>query len=615
MNSRSFLVAVVVMAGALSGSARAAAPPQFDATVTSDSITLDDTIKLVVTLSRDATQAYQGYMRPELKDFDILNQAETESTQWTVTNAVQTTRTIEQHIYILKPKHKGPCTIPAATARIDGREWKTRDIMVKVSPAAKKPPGDSGQPEANASPGIGLVDPDGMRGDEDLFIEARADRTTAYIGEQVVVSWYIYSRGDVLRYRAIAEPKHDDFWSEEMGPNGGKLPSERKLVKGQEYQASLLLRRALFPLKSGRLTITPLEIEATTQQTLFYALGSKVRASKPVVIDALPLPAQGRPEGFETQNVGRFELSAVVDKTKVDAGDAITYRALLKVQGNARNVKLPRLDKLDGFKVYEPTVTESIERTDRIQGYKTFRWVLLPRKGGDLVIPPLTLWYFDPETKKYEKTETAPMAITVVGNPEKIGAGAETKENVLGPRIRGLRNTHHVESHLGEKVLRGPVLWIALAVPPALLLITMFGGAVRATLRRETAGTRRRRARAAARRRLRNCEIHIKGQRPSQFFAECARVLYEHLEYRLGMKFEAFTMDHLRRVLVERGIDEKLADSIASELESCDFARFAPSASGPGEMKAAIRRVRELLDGIEGARVSDGRPRGQEAAA
>jgi hypothetical protein len=44
---------------------------------------------------------------------------------------------------------------------------------------------------------------------------------------------------------------------------------------------------------------------------------------------------------------------------------------------------------------------------------------------------------------------------------------------------------------------------------------------------------------------------------------------------------------------------------VVKELENCDFARFAPSASGPGEMRAAMRRVRTLLGMIEKQRPLD----------
>ena len=67
----------------------------------------------------------------------------------------------------------------------------------------------------------------------------------------------------------------------------------------------------------------------------------------------------------------------------------------------------------------------------------------------------------------------------------------------------------------------------------------------------------------------------------------------------LGTKAEAYTLDQLRALLVERGFAKDTAEAIVKELENCDFARFAPSASGPGEMKAAARRVRTLLGFIE----------------
>jgi hypothetical protein len=111
--------------------------------------------------------------------------------------------------------------------------------------------------------------------------------------------------------------------------------------------------------------------------------------------------------------------------------------------------------------------------------------------------------------------------------------------------------------------------------------------------------------RRSARHRLRVAEYHIKASRPSAFFGECARVIYEHLEYRVGAKVEALTLAELRAHLESRGFPKETAEAVVKELENCDFARFAPSASGPGEMRAALRRVRLLLGMIEKARPDD----------
>ena len=73
---------------------------------------------------------------------------------------------------------------------------------------------------------------------------------------------------------------------------------------------------------------------------------------------------------------------------------------------------------------------------------------------------------------------------------------------------------------------------------------------------------------------------------------------------------EALTLGELREHLVKHGFDKETAEAVVKELENCDFARFAPSASGSGEMRAALRRVRALLSAIERVR-----PQAQKEAA
>jgi hypothetical protein len=572
------------------------------AALSSDTIALDETVQLTVAITRDASQAYQSYLRPDLKDFDILHQGQAESTQWTITNGHQAVHTVEQHIYLLRPRKKGACAIPAATARIGGKDYKSRELTVHVNPPTRKL---ANQPQAPIPDAQNVPEPGEMRGDEELFLDVKSDKPTLYVGEQLLVTWSLYTRTDILRYRAVTEPKHDEFWSEDIFTPPNALSWGRMMVHGQDYQAALLMKKALFPLKAGKLTITPLEAEVTTLQTAFYAGASAVRASKPVTVEVLPLPAAGRPDGFEPSNVGRFELSSQLDKTEVKAGDAVTYKLIVRGQGNIRNVKLKKIDRLAGFKVYEPTLNEHVDRGEITMGDKIFTYLLLPQSGGELTIPAVELPYFDPGEKKYAIARAPSQTVKVIGDPQKIGSGpADSKENVLSARVRPIRISNHVGSRLGERIVRGKLLWVSLAAPPSLLFLIVGIGALRARLQLETARSRRRRARAGARRRMREAEIHMKGQRPSAFFGACARAIYEHLEYRLEVKCEALTVEELRRLLGSRGFDNEVCEEIVRELESCDFARFAPSASGPGEMRAATRRVRGLLTSIERARVT-----------
>jgi len=598
-----FLLALCALA-----SAARAESVRFEAHVASDNITLDQTIDLTVTLERDGNQVFESYRAPQIPDFDLLHTGNSEQMQMSFINGRQSVRMVEVHQYVLRARKKGTFTIGPATVKVNGQQVQTRPVVVHVSPTPKNamstvaPPqnGVGGAQQGDLPPSA----PETLRGDEDLFVDARLDKTRVYVGEQVTAVWRLYTQSDILKYRSLAEPKHEDFWAEDLFVPGGHLAWDRQVVKGREFAVALLLKKALFPLKAGKLTITALEAEATTMQSAFYANASAVRRSSPLTVEVLPLPVEGRPPGFQSTNVGQLELSATADRAQVKSGEAVTLRVALRGVGNIRSVKLPTLDKLDGWKVFDPTSKETIDKGEPIRGEKSFTYLLMPARGGTLTIPEIALPYFDPALGKYQIARTRPIRVTVEGDPSHLVQTnpANAQENVLAQQIRTIRNKRSVRTHIGERLFRGRFALVAFGTPPAAWLLVLIIDGLRRRLQRETAGSKKRRARRAARRRMRVAEYHIKAQRPSAFFGECARVIYEHLEYRLGAKVESYTLAELRTHLTSHGFSDETAEAVVKELENCDFARFAPSASGPGEMRAALRRVKTLLGWIESAR-------------
>jgi hypothetical protein len=513
---------------------------------------------------------------------------------------------VEQHVYVFKPRKRGNLTISPASVKIAGQTISTKPLTIHVGAPLRN--GLTIAPSTGNAPPV----PGEMRGDEGLFVDATVDKPKVYVGQQVTASWRLYAQSEILKYRPLVDPKHEDFWSEELFVPQSHLTWDRALVKGREYIVALLAKKALFPLKAGKLTITPLEAEATTLETAFYAGASDARKSRALTVDVMPLPVENRPANFESSNVGKFALAAAIDRAAVKAGEAVTWKVTVRGTGNIRNVRLPKLDHVDGFRVYEPTTKETIAPGEEVHGEKVYTFLLLPERGGVLKLPALTLAYFEPEAARYEVAKSEALTLTVEGDPTKVEAAAPSSptENLLAQQIRPIRKRNNVRSRVGDRLWRGRFAPILLATPPGLWLLVLIGDALRRRLGRDTAGSKRRRARRSARRRLRVAEYHIKAQRPSAFFGECARVIYEHLEYRLGAKVEALTLGELREHLTQRGFSRETAEAVVKELENCDFARFAPSASGPGEMRAALRRVRALLGLIEKAR-----PAEKEAAA
>ena len=577
---------------------------RFEARVSTEQVTLDQSFELQIILEADGRQVLESYRPPTVPDFEVLHQSTQQGQQWNIFNGTQVMRRTEIHQYVLRPRKKGLLVIGPAVVRINGKELQTKPIKILAS----NPPRNSANPPPPnpgtvTPPQVGAA-PESARGDEDLFIDARVDKAKIYVGEQLTATWRIFTRADIIKYRNLSEPKHEDFWSEDLFSPGGHLSWDRTTVKGRDYVVALLMKKALFPLKAGKLTISSLEAEATTLETAFYANASASRKSSPISVEVMPLPADGRPAGFESANVGQFQLQASVDRDKIVAGAAVTWKVTLRGTGNIRQVRLPKLGKVDGWKLYEPTVRENITPGEPMQGEKVYTFIAQPERGGTLALPAIALPYFDPATAKYATTSTNPINVTIEGDPSKVGNApvAPSADNVLQQQIRPIRNLQSPRQSVASALWRSRYRPWVLSAPPGLWLLILGVDGVSQRLRRETEGSKRRRAKRLAKQRLRVAEYHVKAARPSAFFGECARAIYELLEWRLGQKVEALTLTELRALLEMRGVQSELAEKIVHELESCDFARFAQSASGPGEMRAALRRVKLLLDEIERAR-------------
>jgi hypothetical protein len=611
-------LAIVVAVGAALGVAPAAAQrvPKvtFTAALSNSQIGLDEEVQLNFTIAVAGGGRVERFTAPPLREFEVRDTAQQRRMEMSIGGAGMQHVRIEERIYLLKARKAGSFTIGPAAVQVDGREHWSKPVQLKVLAASGAPAPTPNPPAPRGLPGMPGIPFPGLRvqpprssepGDDDLFLRAVVDKQRVYVGEQITASWYVYTQSSIEKYRPLKEPKIEAFWSEDLYVPQARLRYERASHKGQEYLQALLLRKALFPLQPGRLTIGALEAEFVSQASLFVAPTGSTRRSQELPVEVLPLPA-GAPAGFDPANVGRYEIAATLDRAQVAAGEAVTLKLTLKGRGNLRQLKVPPLKGLDGFKVYDPKVQDQIELGEVIQGVKTVEYLVVPQRSGELTIPPIGVPCFDPEQKRYVTLRTEPLKVSVVGEAPRGAAsqsvGLSPTENVLLPSIALIRNRHSVSTRVDRVLVRPPLLAVLLALPPFLLLALVVIGRARELIRRETPRSRLRRARSGARRRLKVAEALIRSgseQVAPAFFGELQRALYEHLEVVLGSPATGLTLAELQPFLQARGVPEETAGAVISELENCDFARFAPAAQGHDEMRAAVKRVRDLLLAIE----------------
>ncbi|MES1164214.1 MAG: BatD family protein [Verrucomicrobiota bacterium] len=517
---------------------------------------------------------------------------------------------------------KGPVNIGAAHVRVGGRDLATNAVPVRIGASSGPPRNARAVPGGPVNPlqqlfGGGAANP---FGDDEAavasapgaaFIRVMPDKSRVFVGEQVTVGWYLYLTENQSRYETITEPHTDGFWVEDIPSTNpqGRLSFTEQTMNGRTYNVALLFKKALFPLSTGKLTVTPMEAEVS--QVDFF--GSPVRARRlktdPLIIEALPLPRAGEPAGFEPSNVGKYEISAGVDRASVAVGDAVTLRIAVKGAGNVRNVHAPALPTLAGWKSYEPKVDVAVDAADVVTGTKTVEWLLRAERPGKTTVPALVLDTFDPAAKRYETAHTAPIELVVAGEAsngpvagEPAGAEAGGGDASAGA-IRPIHARGALSAGAGAAFLHSAAFTATVVVPPLAWALLLGFGRARARLSADESRNRRRRLRSLIRRRLRDAEAHRAAGRAGPFYAEIDRVVREALSERLATPVAGLHFDELRALLAARGLGDREAGEVVQVLVTCDEARFAPGAAAadPAALAAMEARAADLVGALERA--------------
>jgi hypothetical protein len=577
-----------------------------------------------------ANETHDNFRPPNFRGLQVLQTPGGPNTAMSVqmgggNTVVQNTLTWQFQL-ALPAGARGTVTIAPARVRVGGHEMTTNSVAVRVGAAGTAPPQ---QQRPQRPPGLfprglfGDVEDDGGESHSSpagkAFIRAVADKQRAFVGEQVTVTWYLYVVDMPNQFQPVTQPRTDGFWSEDIPSTNpqGRLAFTDEVQGGQRYQVATLQQKALFPLAPGKLVVTPME--AQVAQVDFF--GRPVRArklkSEPISLEAMALPGDGQPPRFKPANVGRYTLEVAADRTIVAVGDAVTITVSARGTGNVRNLVLPPLPPLAGWKSYEPKTDAAVDAGAVITGTKTVEWLLRPERAGNTTVPPLSLVVFDPAARRYVETHTQPIELSVTGETAGVAAApaapgaavpgdGRNVDNVLAAQIRPIRVSHAPARAVSVSFLRGPAFTTTLVVPPLAFVALAIAGRWRERLSRDVQRTSRRRVRSIARRRLGAAADHMAAGRAAAFYVEIERVLRETLSERLRVPVAGLRLDELGDLLRARGLADADAAAVVAALERCDEARFAPggAAAERATLEKALDEAALLLDVVGKARPS-----------
>ncbi|MEO6575202.1 MAG: BatD family protein, partial [Polyangiaceae bacterium] len=310
------------------------------------------------------------------------------------------------------------------------------------------------------------------------FLHSIVDKTSAVVGEQVTFYVYLYVDADEREpdFNDVHEATVSDFVKDSLLEDDNNPRSiGHARVAGRIWSVKLVRKWALFPLKTGDLTINPMTLAVVSTQG-----PSGKRESEVLHVHVTEPPIAGRPPGYVVGDVGRFQLTATVAPREVERGDAVTVEVELAGTGNlpAQIIPPPRR----GVEWLTPETHEKLGVTDgdKFGGKRTFDFVAKLTRAGQIDLGELAIPFWDPDTRAYAVAR-APLGVVTVkpGKMEEADSGPDLELLPGLPAERTARSGADGEgAHLSDR----PLFWLSLAASPLAFAFVAGGRAARRRL-------------------------------------------------------------------------------------------------------------------------------------
>ncbi len=550
-------------------------------------VELGGQFRLTYSINQDA-----NFTGPEFNNFQLLGGPSTSSsTSMQIINGRTSSSTKKSYTYYVKAIKLGKFTLPIATVEIKGKEYKSAPISIEVVKNASNP-------NATSIPNNNNIKNPKFKADGVVFVKSFVNKRNVYIGEPIILTQKLYSKERLSNITDFKEPSYTGFWKE--GIDIGELKLSREIINGQAYNVVILNKSILFPQKSGKLEIGSFKLDAIIQivkkrkakdrfeqmmygNVLQYYANENVSLLSPKIkINVKTLP-NNKPKNFSGV-VGKFTMTAEIDKTELKANDAFNLKVTIKGKGNIGLLEAPKIVFPPDFEVYDPKVSKKSKNTaNGISGSKTYEYLIIPRNEGDYTIPSFGFYYFNPQSERYESSVSPDFKIHVTKGDGIVFNGA-TSSGVNRDDVKYLgKDIRYIFTHLNNKQGIDNHGFNSLKHILSLILIFIFGILSiiilkkREKKRGNTSLMRLKKATKMAKKRLKLASKLLHENNEAKFYEETSKAIWGYLSDKFNINLSELSIDIIKENLKNNNVDNENINEIVQILEQCEYARYAPS--------------------------------------
>ncbi|HPX59567.1 MAG TPA: BatD family protein [Bacteroidales bacterium] len=532
---------------------------------------------------------------PYLADFDILGGPQTSSSSSIqIINGQMTSTSNYSYTYVLRAKKEGTFEIPSAVAVVDGKNVHSNKLQIRVSADNTQSSGQANkQNPSSQSQGIN---------EKDFFIKAFVSNTNPYVEEEVIVRYKLYLPAQVQRYQASIRknPTSSGFWTYELTDRNVEPPQTTETINGTQYTVIDIYSLAVFPQKSGKLTITPLEIQTVVQIVVqaqrsndpwdaffnnpFFGGGRLQNRELTILSNAITLTAKELPKNAPANNsglVGNFKVSTKLSRSELTTNDATNFTVSISGKGNIQHIEAPEIQFSSDFDVQEPIINDDIHKSPQgISGTRTFEYIIVPRNPGNFTIPAISFSYFDKTKNQYITLKTAENHLKIKKGTTQSSqySSVDNKKNVqiIGKDIRFIKTNLSLQKQAPVFIL-SPYYWTVFALPLILFIVFLLILKKQIKKRSDSVAIKDKKASKTARKRLQAAEKLLTTNNEEEFYIEISKALWGYMSDKFNIPLAQLSLDTAKEKLEERKLSATYINDFLEVLNLCEYVRFAPN--------------------------------------
>jgi hypothetical protein len=432
-----------------------------------------------------------------------------------------------------------------------------------------------------------LLSATGTFAQSQYYVESTISNPAPYVGQQTIYRFRIYTLVDLGTETYTVPPDFEGLWRTDFG----EVQQFAETVNGQFYSVAEV-QTALFPNYAGNITIGPEEF--VIPATVFR--DEERLQTQPINLTVLPLP-DGAPPEFSGA-VGKFNMSASIDRTSLTQGEPLKLSLTVSGTGNVEQLPAPELPIPDEWGVYtNPTTYRSRVENGLLVGEKTFEWLITPSQPGQQTLPQINLWYFDPDPSvmAYRAVSTSSVNLDILPGTAAAAAPTQSVNTVDSASLlppKPIPTSLQVDA---TQTNPGFFFWLLVMIPP----VAAVGAWVWARQRQiEQRNQARRQASEALQKARGTLQAAAKAQ-PDTVYRSITQTIYTYFGDKLQRQPSGLNQADLRTAMEAHLVPAQIMDVLVMCLEWADSGRYAPA--GAADTQTLIERTNKALTAVDNA--------------